>query len=48
MKFVWVLRDELGCEHGRTDNMIFLHDLAMIMLSQGYVVHADLEVEQVG
>lgn len=44
MKFLFVLRDELGCEHGRTDNMFLLHDLAMIMLSQGYVVHADLEV----
>ena len=44
MKFVWVLRDELGCEHGRTVDIVLLHDLAMIMTSQGYKVHADLEV----
>ena len=48
MKFVWVLRDDLGCEHGRTCDMVLLHDLAMIMMSQGYRVHADLEVECVG
>jgi len=48
MKFVWVLRDELGCEHGRTVDIVLLHDFAMIMMSQGYKVHADLEVEPIG
>lgn len=48
MKFVWVLRDELGCEHGRTVDLVLLHDLAMIMLQRGYQVHADLEVVPIG
>lgn len=49
MRFVWVLRDELDCEHGRVyGDMVLLHDLAMVMMSQGYKVHVDLEVESIG